>query len=198
MMDQVLKDCMLKVAEMDQDEGVEEGMKGEMGEEELRQIGANLYKVRPFGAEKMVNMRELNPNGEFGIVLLVLGGWWGGREEGGGKGRWAESREAHFCSFFRFRSSFCFADTDKLVCIKGLVIRATPVIPDMKTGEQPNPPSSSYVSDASTSNETHLPFLAFRSRFASLLPVPRLLPYPPGRHRTRQDRRTRRLSSRSL
>ena len=24
-------------------------------------------------------------------------------------------------------------DTDKLVCIKGLVIRATPVIPDMKT-----------------------------------------------------------------
>lgn len=27
------------------------------------------------------------------------------------------------------------ADTDKLVTIKGLVIRATPVIPDMKTGK---------------------------------------------------------------
>lgn len=26
------------------------------------------------------------------------------------------------------------ADTDKLICIKGLVIRATPIIPDMKTG----------------------------------------------------------------
>lgn len=62
-MDQVLKDCMLKVAEMDQDEGVAE-MRGDLGDAELRQIGANLYKVRPFGAEKMVNMRELNPNGQ--------------------------------------------------------------------------------------------------------------------------------------
>jgi DNA replicative helicase MCM subunit Mcm2 (Cdc46/Mcm family) len=30
-----------------------------------------------------------------------------------------------------------FVDTDKLVSIKGLVIRATPVIPDMKLGRSP-------------------------------------------------------------
>jgi DNA replicative helicase MCM subunit Mcm2 (Cdc46/Mcm family) len=30
---------------------------------------------------------------------------------------------------------YCEVDTDKLVSIKGLVIRATPVIPDMKLGE---------------------------------------------------------------
>ncbi|CED82314.1 dna unwinding-related protein [Phaffia rhodozyma] len=85
LMDQVLKDCMLKVAEQDQDEGMQ-GMQGALGDEELRAIGASLYKVRPFGAEKTVNMRDLNPN-----------------------------------------------DTDKLVCVKGLVIRATPIIPDMQT-----------------------------------------------------------------
>ncbi|KAL9578373.1 MAG: hypothetical protein Q9212_005756, partial [Teloschistes hypoglaucus] len=45
-----------------------------------------VYKVKPFGLDESVNMRELNPN-----------------------------------------------DMDKLVSIKGLVIRTTPVIPDMKT-----------------------------------------------------------------
>ncbi|KAL8688772.1 MAG: hypothetical protein Q9218_005396, partial [Villophora microphyllina] len=45
-----------------------------------------VYKVKPFGLDSSINMRELNPN-----------------------------------------------DMDKLVSIKGLVIRTTPVIPDMKT-----------------------------------------------------------------
>ncbi|KAL8683508.1 MAG: hypothetical protein Q9186_000548 [Xanthomendoza sp. 1 TL-2023] len=45
-----------------------------------------VYKVKPFGLDTSINMRELNPN-----------------------------------------------DMDKLVSIKGLVIRTTPVIPDMKT-----------------------------------------------------------------
>ena len=45
-----------------------------------------IYKVKPFGLDASVNMRELNPN-----------------------------------------------DMDKMVSIKGLVIRTTPVIPDMKT-----------------------------------------------------------------
>ncbi|CAF9906923.1 MAG: hypothetical protein HETSPECPRED_006994 [Heterodermia speciosa] len=45
-----------------------------------------VYKVKPFGLESSVNMRELNPN-----------------------------------------------DMDKMISIKGLVIRTTPVIPDMKT-----------------------------------------------------------------
>lgn len=34
--------------------------------------------------------------------------------------------------FAVFSHCFTFTDTDKLVCIKGLVIRATPVIPDMR------------------------------------------------------------------
>ncbi|RPD61540.1 MCM-domain-containing protein [Lentinus tigrinus ALCF2SS1-7] len=83
LMDQVLKDLMLEIAEEDQTAGVED-MRGHQGEEEIAEIMSKVYKVRPFGVSS-VNMRDLNPS-----------------------------------------------DTDKLVCIKGLVIRATPVIPDMK------------------------------------------------------------------
>ncbi|KAF9559788.1 MCM-domain-containing protein [Agrocybe pediades] len=82
-MDQVLKDMMLEIADMDQLAGME-GMQGDEAEEEIADIMGRIYKVRPFGLPS-VNMRNLNPT-----------------------------------------------DTDKLVCIKGLVIRATPVIPDMK------------------------------------------------------------------
>ncbi|KAF8902618.1 cell division control protein 54 [Gymnopilus junonius] len=82
-MDQVLKDMMLEVAEMDQQADLE-GMQGAEGDEEINEILGRIYKVRPFGLTS-INMRTLNPS-----------------------------------------------DTDKLVCIKGLVIRATPVIPDMK------------------------------------------------------------------
>ncbi|PFH50834.1 hypothetical protein AMATHDRAFT_3571 [Amanita thiersii Skay4041] len=82
-MDQVLKDLMLEIADVDQQVGME-GMEGQAGDEEIAEIMGRVYKVRPFGLPA-VNMRELNPT-----------------------------------------------DTDKLVCIKGLVIRATPVIPDMK------------------------------------------------------------------
>ncbi|TFK29479.1 cell division control protein 54 [Coprinopsis marcescibilis] len=82
-MDQVLKDLMIEVAEMDHRDG-EEGMEGAQGEEEIAEIISKVYKIRPFGLTA-VNMRGLNPT-----------------------------------------------DTDKLVSIKGLVIRATPVIPDMK------------------------------------------------------------------
>ena len=46
----------------------------------------NIYKIKPFGLDKSINMRELNPN-----------------------------------------------DMDTLISIKGLVIRTTPIIPDMKT-----------------------------------------------------------------
>lgn len=52
----------------------------------VQEAETRLYKVKPFGLDKSVNMRELNPN-----------------------------------------------DMDKMVSIKGLVIRTTPVIPDMKT-----------------------------------------------------------------
>ena len=82
-MDQVLKDLMLEIADLDQQEA-REGMQGAQGDAEIADIMGKVYKVRPFGFTPL-NMRDLNPS-----------------------------------------------DTDKLVCIKGLVIRATPIIPDMK------------------------------------------------------------------
>ncbi|KAI0753308.1 MCM-domain-containing protein [Daedaleopsis nitida] len=83
LMDQVLKDVMLEVAEEDQQAGMQD-MRGQRGDAEIAEIIGKVYNIRPFGVPA-VNMRDLNPT-----------------------------------------------DTDKLVCIKGLVIRATPVIPDMK------------------------------------------------------------------
>ncbi|CAG7850423.1 DNA replication licensing factor MCM4; AltName: Full=Cell division control protein 54 [Serendipita indica DSM 11827] len=83
-MDQVLKDLMVAIAEEDAANDME-GMRGDEAEEEINEIISRVYKVRPWGSEPC-NMRDLNPS-----------------------------------------------DTDKLITIKGLVIRATPVIPDMKT-----------------------------------------------------------------
>jgi DNA replication licensing factor MCM4 len=53
----------------------------------VKEVDQKTYRVRPFGLDKTINLRELNPS-----------------------------------------------DMDKLVSIKGLVIRTTPVIPDMKDG----------------------------------------------------------------
>ncbi|ESK94820.1 cell division control protein 54 [Moniliophthora roreri MCA 2997] len=82
-MDTVLKDLMLELAEQDQQAGLN-GMVGADGDAEIGEIMSKNYRVRPFSVNSM-NMRDLNPT-----------------------------------------------DTDKLVCIKGLVIRATPVIPEMQ------------------------------------------------------------------
>ncbi len=102
-MDQVLKDLMLDVAEQDQLAGME-GMEGREGDEEISEILGRVYKVRPFGLPS-INMRDLNPSGTPHV----------------------------FCfGFIRVIIHIHNVDTDKLICIKGLVIRATPVIPDMK------------------------------------------------------------------
>lgn len=82
-MDQVLKDEMIDMAYDDNKDG-QEGMEGELGQQEIDIIEGRMYKVRPFGLDA-INMRNLNPG-----------------------------------------------DIDKLATIRGLVIRATPVIPDMK------------------------------------------------------------------
>lgn len=58
----------------------------------VKEVDQKTYRVRPFGLDKTINLRELNPG-----------------------------------------------DMDKLVSIKGLVIRTTPVIPDMKDGNCPSP-----------------------------------------------------------
>ncbi|KAJ9096344.1 hypothetical protein QFC21_005164 [Naganishia friedmannii] len=83
-MDQVLKDVMIELCE-DAWGSLQDGLERDMLQEEANEMQGRIYKVRPFGGEKTVNMRDLNPG-----------------------------------------------DTDKLVSVKGLVIRATPVIPDMK------------------------------------------------------------------
>ncbi|KAI7966364.1 hypothetical protein MJO29_002112 [Puccinia striiformis f. sp. tritici] len=102
--DQVLKDCVIELAEEDRDR-IDLGSELIAGEEEVSEMEGKIYKIRPFGyagqspesgnsttmgslgkvVHRGVNMRLLNPE-----------------------------------------------DIDKIVAIKGLVIRATPVIPDMK------------------------------------------------------------------
>ncbi|KAI9833099.1 MAG: hypothetical protein M1826_000466 [Phylliscum demangeonii] len=51
-------------------------------------VEARVYKIRPFGLDQTINLRDLNP-----------------------------------------------ADMDKMIAVKGLVIRTTPIIPDMKEGK---------------------------------------------------------------
>jgi DNA replication licensing factor MCM4 len=90
-LDQTLRDVMLNMAQKQFEDAQAAGTLSDADLDELetavRDVERDSYKVRPFGGEKTVNMRDLNPG-----------------------------------------------DTDKLICIKGLVIRATPVIPDMSKG----------------------------------------------------------------
>jgi DNA replication licensing factor MCM4 len=62
----------------------------------VKEVDQKTYRVRPFGLDKVINLRDLNPG-----------------------------------------------DMDKLVSVKGLVIRTTPVIPDMKDGKGRYPNLSS-------------------------------------------------------
>ena len=68
-MDQVLKDLMLEIADMDQQAGTDD-MLGELGDAEVAEIMGRVYKVRPFGLTA-VNMRELNPSGE-ALVFYIF------------------------------------------------------------------------------------------------------------------------------
>ncbi|OXH22490.1 minichromosome maintenance protein 4 (cell division control protein 54) [Cryptococcus neoformans] len=92
-MDQVLRDVMIELGHEELEKAQTKFAEGNLSQlelslitNEIRDVESRVYKVRPFGGEKTVNMRDLNPG-----------------------------------------------DTDKLVTVKGLVIRATPVIPDMTT-----------------------------------------------------------------
>ena len=64
----------------------------------VREVDQKTYRVRPFGLDKSVNLRDLNPG-----------------------------------------------DMDKLVSVKGLVIRATPIIPDMKDGKSRQCPTQLHL-----------------------------------------------------
>ncbi|WVO18176.1 hypothetical protein L204_105879 [Cryptococcus depauperatus] len=92
-MDQVLRDVMIELGHEELEKAQVRFSEGSLSQlelgvitDEVREVETRVYKVRPFGGEKTVNMRDLNPG-----------------------------------------------DTDRLVTVKGLVIRATPVIPDMTT-----------------------------------------------------------------
>jgi DNA replication licensing factor MCM4 len=69
-MDQVLKDLMVVVAEEDQQNGVE-GMQGGEGEDEINEIMSKVYKVRPWGGDAC-NMRDLNPTGDAAPPLFEV------------------------------------------------------------------------------------------------------------------------------
>jgi DNA replication licensing factor MCM4 len=69
-MDQVLRDVMIENAEQELESVQARHADGEVGaldvhviEEEVREIEGKIFKVRPFGGERTVNMRDLNPGG---------------------------------------------------------------------------------------------------------------------------------------
>lgn len=66
----------------------------------VKEVDTKTYRVRPFGLDQTINLRDLNPG-----------------------------------------------DMDKLVSVKGLVIRTTPIIPDMKDGKSLCLPAKSSISD---------------------------------------------------
>lgn len=68
-MDQVLKDMMLDVADMDR-AAAAEGMEGDQGDIEIAEIMGRVYKVRPFGIAS-TNMRNLNPTGKLSFLFSV-------------------------------------------------------------------------------------------------------------------------------
>jgi DNA replication licensing factor MCM4 len=64
-LDQTLKDQCIALAEAD--------LAGEGGNEadaELSVMDSSIYKIRPFGGERTINMRDLNPGGEQFLHLL--------------------------------------------------------------------------------------------------------------------------------
>ena len=73
-MDQVLRDVMIESAE-EELEAVQaklaDGQVGELDvrvvEEEVREVEGRVFKVRPFGGEKTINMRDLNPGGKYRV-----------------------------------------------------------------------------------------------------------------------------------
>ena len=81
----------------------------------IQDVETRIYKVKPFGLDNSINMRDLDPNGSYSTT------------------------------FFFVRKANYVLDMDKMVSIKGLVIRTTPIIPDMKLGKTSPRIESSYM-----------------------------------------------------
>ena len=78
-MDQVLRDVMIETAEEELEVAQNRFAEGAMAElnlrvleEEVREVEGRVFKVRPYGGERTVNMRDLNPGGESGTVPRSL------------------------------------------------------------------------------------------------------------------------------
>lgn len=67
-------------------------------------VESRTYKIRPFGLDKSINLRDLDPSGKLIRVKRLS------------------------------PSTNDPKDMDKMISVKGLVIRTTPIIPDMKEG----------------------------------------------------------------
>jgi DNA replication licensing factor MCM4 len=92
------------VPSSDRDEPVSSAREQTMDPNEIdwcQEVQKRAYRVRPFGMDTTVNMRDLNPSGKPMSRLFAI---------------YANSD----------------ADVDKIVAIKGLIIRTSPIIPDMK------------------------------------------------------------------
>jgi DNA replication licensing factor MCM4 len=70
-MDQVLRDVMIEHADEELEKRQTEYAEGRYSElalrqleDEVREVEGRVFKVRPFGGERTVNMRDLNPGGE--------------------------------------------------------------------------------------------------------------------------------------
>ncbi|KAK1233423.1 MCM DNA helicase complex subunit [Marasmius sp. AFHP31] len=68
-MDMVSQDLMLKVAERDQEAGLD-GMEGAEGDDEIGTIISSNYTVRPYGVIPF-NMRDLSPTDTDKLVCVV-------------------------------------------------------------------------------------------------------------------------------
>jgi DNA replication licensing factor MCM4 len=78
-MDQVLRDVMIEAAGEELETAQDQYADGSLSELELRQmedetkdVEARVFKVRPFGGERTVNMRDLNPGGKPGTNPVEL------------------------------------------------------------------------------------------------------------------------------
>ena len=74
----------------------------------VQEVETSVYKVKPFGLDQSINMRDLNPNGTYPNPYE--------------------------------KQALISIDLDKMISVKGLVIRTTPIIPDMKMGTHPQTP----------------------------------------------------------
>ena len=76
-LDHVLRDVMIELADEELESARVKHAEGTLAElelrvleEEMRDMERRVFKIRPFGGEKTINMRDLNPGGEVTIFAM--------------------------------------------------------------------------------------------------------------------------------